>query len=366
MASLANVTNRPDGPVFIGNMVAALQTGAPLNAPNDLVLTTPGWTLFSFDLPADEAIFLDIGADTDVAPAPFSSQCQFETARRLLRMKLADLLELQVAALARRPPAQLFNMGHCGSTLVHHVLNRSGEAWCISEPAFTFDLAMNRAALSPERMTALIRVGMQLLTRFPGVADRPVVVKHFSQSCTIMPEYHSAFPDAPCLFQYREAQAWCNSLYGFHQRLGGKLDLTPKDRLFTWYMMSANTPVERLEGLVDMSHPTVTFDTLAAVAWALHVERHRQALQAGVRMLGFRYEDLMADRLGVLAAIFDHIGVPQDGIAPGLAAFDEDSHKGAATEHSQPVERLDGAAKERIARLFANPMLNLTGTESLG
>jgi hypothetical protein len=366
MASLADVTGRPDGPVFIGNMVAALQAGAPVTAPNDLVLSEPGWTLFSFDLSAGEAIFLDIGAETDVAPAPFSSQRQFETARRLLRMTLADFLDLKVVSVARQPPAHLFNMGHCGSTLVHHVLNRSGEAWCISEPAFTFDLAMNRADLSPERLTALIRVGMQLLTRFPGVADRPVVVKHFSQSCPIMPEYHAAFPDAPCLFQYREGQAWCNSLYGFHQRLGGKLDLTSKDRLFSWYMMSANTPVARLEGLADMGQPSVTFDTLAAVAWALLVERHRQAVQAGVRLHGFRYEDLMADRLGVLATVFDHIGISQDGIAKGLAAFDEDSHRGAATEHSQPVERLDDAARARIARIFANPLLDLTGTERLG
>jgi hypothetical protein len=365
MAVQAEITWRPGGNVFMGNMVAALQTGPFSPCPDDLVLTEPGWTLFSIDVAADEAVFLDIGATSDLAPAPFSYNRQFETARRVLRVTLPRFLDLGQRCTAGEPLVHLFNMGHCGSTLLHHVFNRSGQAWCLSEPLFTFDLAMNRAAISPDRMTALLRAGLRLVRSFPGIGGRRLIVKHFSQIDTIIPQCHQADPDATSLFLYRDGEAWCNSLYGFHQRLGGGLELSPEERFFSWKMMSANTPASWLEGLVDMSAPVVTFDSLAAVAWSLHVQHHAHALAANVPLHSFRYEDLVADRAGTLSQIFRWCGLPPDGIAAGLAAFDDDSHIGAATAHSRAVEKLGEPSMARIRQVFAHPKVKLTGRERL-
>ncbi len=365
MAVIAEVTGRPDGHIFMGNMVASFQTGAFATSPDDLMLTESGWTLFSIDFQADEAVFLDIGAKTDLASAPFSYQRQFDTARRMLRMKLDDFLELGERCPVGEPLVHLFNMGHCGSTLLHHVFNRSGQAWCLSEPLFTFDLAMNRDALSADRLTALMRAGLRMLRRYPGIAGRRLVVKHFSQINTVMPECYWAEPSATCLFLYRGGEAWCNSLYGFHQRLGGGSDLSREERMFSWRMMSADTPLSALEGVVDMAAPVVTFDSLAAVAWSLQLHGHARARAANVPLHSFRYEDLITDRAASLAQIFDWCGLQPDGIEGGLAAFDEDSHKGAATSHARAVQQLDEASRARIRQIFAHPRINVTGQESL-
>lgn len=349
----------------MGNMAAALQIGGFVTSSDDLVLTEPGWTLFSIDFVADEAVFLDIGAKTDLAPAPFSYQRQFDTARRILRMRLSDFLDLGERCPVGEPLVHLFNMGHCGSTLLHHVFNRSGQAWCVSEPLFTFDLAMNRDALSADRLTALMRAGLRMVRQYPGAAGRVLVVKHFSQTTTIIPECHHAEPDATCLFLYRSGEAWCNSLYGFVQRLGGGLTLSPQERTFSWHIISANTPESYLDGVVDMAAPVVTFDSLAAVAWSLQLQDHSRARAANVPLLSFRYEELIADRAASLAQVFNWCGLQPDGIAVGLAAFDEDSHKGAATSHARAVEQLDDVSKSRIRQIFAHPKIKVTGQERL-
>ena len=50
MARLALVTDRKSGPVAMVDMPGALAVGDDVEVPDDLVLTEPGWTLFSFDL----------------------------------------------------------------------------------------------------------------------------------------------------------------------------------------------------------------------------------------------------------------------------------------------------------------------------
>ena len=94
----------------------------------------------------------------------------------------------------RRNPVHLFNIGHRGSTLLHHVLNRSGAATCVSEPLFLFDLAMERVTMAPERLVELIAAGCRLLQH--SVAGRRLVSKHFSQSTTLLPAFAAATPGA--------------------------------------------------------------------------------------------------------------------------------------------------------------------------
>jgi len=54
---------------------------------------------------------------------------------------------------------RLFNIGHCGSTLLHQVINEGGEAWSLSEPKYTVDLAINRHAATEALLVALARAG---------------------------------------------------------------------------------------------------------------------------------------------------------------------------------------------------------------
>lgn len=365
MGRMAEVSARRDGFVPVREMVDSLSVGAYAAVPDDVVLHQAGWTLFTFDFVTSEAVFTDTGG-TDLAAQPFAYQSQYRTARRLLRLPFASLGGLAAQVPKPAPILQVFNMGHCGSTLLHHVFNASGSVWCVSEPLFTFELAVRRDELGPDRLGELMRAGMAFVRLYPGAdAHGQIAVKHFSQATTIIGACHKAEPAPHHLFLYRGGERWCNSLYGFVQRLGGTLELAPERREFMWGMMSGATPRSRLADIVDMTADSVTIDQLAAVAWALHIGACRAAVAEGVPLVPVRYEDLVQDRQGTLTAAFAACGLGTAGVGRALAAFARDSHEGTATAKSVPVEPLPPEAAERIRAVLGHPSLGLTGDEIL-
>ena len=157
MAVMATVLGRPEGPGVIGHMASALLAGAWDVVADDVALQ-PGWVLFSVDLVQNEAVFLSPGPGSDIAAAPFSYQLKFDRARRVIRLPLDHLPGL-AAQEAADPPGHLFNIGPCGSTLLRHVINRSGAAIRGADPLVLFDLAMARAMIAPGRLAVMIAAG---------------------------------------------------------------------------------------------------------------------------------------------------------------------------------------------------------------
>lgn len=352
MAIAFEIIGRTSGPVFMGELAGALKLGQGVGIAESCLLTEAGWTLFSFDMEQSEAVFLDIGPATDLSFVPFSYQLQYDCARRMVRLSFADVILLAKQIPLGKPQVHLFNMGHCGSTLLHSVFNRIGAAWCLSEPMFVFDLAMARSTVDEADRIALLRAGFAFLRLLPGLHPGQVqVIKHFSQAMTICWECHCATPTAQCLYLYREPESWCNSIYGFVQRMGGRPMVVGRaERAFQWWIMSGNTPSDWLDGLIDFASDVVTFDRMAAAAWALHHELFFKALAAGVPMLTTRYDRLVQDRAGAVARIFDHCGLVGEDLQPALSAFDFDSHEGTATAKSVPVKRF---TKTEFARIRA-------------
>ncbi|WP_431297524.1 hypothetical protein [Tabrizicola sp. BL-A-41-H6] len=361
MARAFTVTGRQDGQVFMPDMVGALQLGAAVDVSPEVVLTEPGWTLFSFDLAASEAVFVDVGP-CDLSQAPFSYQRQFEIAQRVLRLPFADVLGM-ADAIPAAPQVHLFNIGHCGSTLLHNVFNQTEVAWCLSEPLFVFDLAMGRDKVVDEVRVALLRAGCAFMRLFPGYAGQVQVLKHFSQALMIAEDCQRATPDARFLFLYRDAESWCNSVYGFVQRMGGQMQVPKDEREFVWWIMSGNMTLGAAAGLVDMTGDVLMFDELSAAVWILQRDRFHQVVAAGVPMRATPYEALVADRERTLAGIFAECGLPDADMEGALTAFDSDSHAGTATARSVPVERLDEAALARVRGMLAGLRPPLTGAE---
>ncbi len=329
--------------------------GPNSTAENEIVVRENGWTLFSFNFKNGTAVFLYIGADQDLSVAPFAYAAQYEKASRVAVMSFQVFLQLAKDINAKPDLVHLFNIGHCGSTLLHHVFNASGEAWCISEPLFTFDLAMNRHDVSPKLLQDLAEAALHFLVLFPGASSsNTIVLKHFSQATTLFDVWHNAAPHAHCLYLYRDALSWCNSLFGFVQRFG---DSVLHDMGFMWYMVSANSPAFQLSGLIDLENPQTTFEDLAAVAWGLFCQDYSTAIGNGVPLVPFRYNELIYDREKTITEIFKQCGLIQAHIAEGLHAFDRDSHEGSVTAHDKPVLKLSASSLERVTRLLSHPRL---------
>jgi hypothetical protein len=74
---MATILGRQDAPRVVEDMIATLDLGPFITAPDELVLTEPGWTLFDINILAREAIFLKSGL-SDLSLAPFGCTAQYQ------------------------------------------------------------------------------------------------------------------------------------------------------------------------------------------------------------------------------------------------------------------------------------------------
>ena len=333
--------------------------GPPTVAADDVVLQ-PGWTLHELDFVNDRAVFLQTGANNQLFTAPFSYQVQVTSARQAAFVNFGAFLELSARLDLPKRLIHLFNIGHCGSTLLHQVFNVSGAAQCISEPKFSFDLPFNRNSVLPQKCAELAAACLRFLTVLPGYdLAMPLVVKHFSQGCRLIETYAEISPSATNLFLYRDTIGYANSRYGFVQRRGLVVDFTPENKHERWQAASIGTPESFLDGLIDINSNTLHFDEFVAVAWALFMQDYARAKANGIALHPFRYNELVTARSEQMAAIFKVCSLPADQLAAALAGFDKPSHEGTSSDRFKPARKLPADAGERITRILANPKLAL-------
>ena len=332
----------------------------PATITADDVVLQQGWTLHELDFANNRAAFLLTGEDKRFFDAPFSYQAQVTSARQATFVDFDAFVKLSARLDLPKRLIHLFNIGHCGSTLLHQVFNASGAAQCISEPKFSFDLPVNRNSVEPDKLEALTQACLRFLTRLPGYnPSLPLVLKHFSQACRTMETWVAASPNATNLFLYRDAISYANSRYGFVQRRGLVVDFTPENKHQRWQAASIGTPESFLDGLIDINSNTLHFDEFVAVAWALFMQDYARVKASGIVLHPFRYNELVVSRSEQMAAIFKVCGLPADQLAAALAGFDKPSHEGTSSDRSKPARKLPADAGERITRILANPKLAL-------
>jgi len=333
---------------------------ATSSAESKIVLSA-GWTLFSFDFEKSLAIFLDVGDACDLAAVPFSYFEQFKMAKRLIALPFAELIDIASQISVQKKWVQVFNMGHCGSTLLHNVFNKVPRVWCISEPEFFFDLAIKRFSIDPELIKNLMAAAFKFLSMFPGAREaETLVVKHFSQTNTQIKLAHDAVASSINIFMYRDGKSWTNSIYGFAQRIAGApMSIPPEIRPFMWWIMSGNKPASERDGILDLNADVVTFDCVSALVWSIHVKDYLRACQDQVPLSSVRYNELTDDRVRIIQCILEYCELDSRFTEDTLVAFDTDSHLGTVTSHDIKVEKFSEENYRRTAEIYANPRVNL-------
>jgi hypothetical protein len=359
--------------IDVHDIVSHVETGLPyfnwreifsLGPPKQMQAETilqKGWTLFGFDIENAVAIFLDVGAECDLSRAPFCYDAQVSQARRITTIGFEQFALLARGIKTEHQLVHVYNMGHCGSTLLHNVFNTVPGVWCLSEPKVFFDLALWRHDIDQALILPLAEAALKFISLFPAASQAQVVVlKHFSQANAFLPMMWDAERRAINLFLYRDGKSWSNSIYGFVQRMAHiKMAIPPERRSLQWRLMSGNALVCELDGLVDMNAETVTFDDLAAVAWALHIRDYMKAHDAGMPFFAVRYNELSQHRVPVIGQILKWCGLDPGLAEATLSAFDTDSHQGTKTARDIPVEKFGEKHYRQVAEILANPRINL-------
>lgn len=337
------------------------ELGPSISADESILLDEKGWTLFEYDFPANRAIFIDVDPDGDVINVPFAYSTQMRIAKRWASIDLDAFLTLSGKIGTHHRFLHLQNIGHCGSTLLHHVLNASGSMWDISEPKFTRDISMNRKSLLREKQVELAKAGLKFLSLYPRARERDViVVKHFSQGTKIFDIWQNASSGSKTIFMYRDALSWCNSDFGFWQRWGLPTPMPFEERHFVWDTKSGVEGEDYLKGLVDFNREGLTFAELSACSWALHVEEFLKARESGLNAMALRYNELLTDRASILDTVFDFCGVVPQDLIQAMNAFKTDAHEGELTAHSKAVQKLNPADNSNILRILESPHFALS------
>ena len=336
------------------------------------VVTEATWSLYGLDRARDLAVFVDLPEGTDLARSPFVYATQHALAQRVLTLSLTEMEEVADLMPPLGPVIFVFSIGRCGSTLLSHALNAVPGVWGLSEPDAYSTLILQhvdsptRQTFARDQVVKLIRACTRLQYRPPADREGAVfAVKFRSQTLFQADLYHAAFPDAACVFLYRDALAWANSVYGMLRQYGIADILTGEDRLLLWTIFTAAEDRARLDSMVDIGAAEVPAEVPLAPAWAQNMAEYTRQLKGGVPFLALRYNEFNRDREASLARLMAHCHLPIGAAATALATFETDSQAGTKLARDVNIHRLSQTRLDRLRallareRVYGNPDLRL-------
>jgi hypothetical protein len=334
--------------------------GAPEQVPARRVLDEPGWAPYCLDDERREIVFVRIAPEIDLSAVPFFLVTQYEQADQIITVPFEEAHAL-AEALPDPNLVFIFNIGRCGTTLVSHALNGPANVVSVSEPG-AFEHRQLRTLAAREDVSPIMRdlTRLTFAARSRRNADT-LVVKLRSQVLFVAEPFWNTFPDAKYVFMYRDAVGWGNSFLQFLSSMGIPMPFDTQNRDFHWMMVSADTPLSELARFIPIDQPPENMGAILAPGWTIQLEQYERLLAAGLRFYPLRYNELMRDREGELQRLFDHCGLPHDGIAAALLAFDRDSQEGTQIARRDNPRRMDAAElatyRATLARVprFADP-----------
>jgi hypothetical protein len=251
----------------------------------------------------------------------------------------------------------IFSIGRCGSTLLSHALNTVPGVWCLSEPdAFSTLILQHyhsrqRTGFPDVQIIRLIRACTRLQFRPPPGRKATVFAMKFRSQALFQADlYHQALPEAACLFLYRDALGWANSIYSMMRQYDVPDSLTGPDRTLAWSIFTAAADSAPLAQVIDLSAPEVPMELALGPAWSCNMAEYTRHLAAGVPFLALRYNEFNRDREASIARMLRHCHLPEGQAATALQAFEKDSQSGTHLSREVTTERLSA---ERIVRLAA-------------
>lgn len=295
------------------------------------LLINPRISLCTLDDTKRVAVFAELPEHTDPALQPFFHHAQYEHAVRLFMLDYESLHAL-AAEVTSRPSKLVFihNIGRCGSTLIHNLLNRVDGARSLSEPdaiSMVQSVRAGRATRDAE-LTDLLRSSVGVLFKpHSGPAPDVGVVKLRSQCLDILELIYQAFPQATHLFFYRSAHGWITSLQSRRVRFGPTEDFSLSSAT-NWFERHYNHAIDFTDfGLTALPDPITSVQQLT-ISWLIMMDQYLRCEQPNGKIPAVRYEELNASRQTVVSALLSYVGLPLDGIREALAAFNQDSQIG--------------------------------------
>lgn len=288
----------------------------------DVVLRNPNLSLYCVDLDRHTGLFVETPPDIDLDAAPFLYMAQREHALRVVSLPLDAL-----ASLAEQMPFKdsdlilVYSVGRCGSTLVSHAFGAADGVASLSEPDALTQLLGLWGYDTPEGegRDALLRACLRIQCA-PSLAKgaNRCALKFRSSVTRLAGMVHRRIPNAKIVFVYRCFIPWAKSF----------LRMTGASDLFEAWDLSKMAELfgkgfPRFDGRNEVSALEIF-----TAQWASHLQEAQQLASTGVPMFMVRYEEIQADPVAVLNAMFEFCGLPAVSPETLREVLSKDSQEG--------------------------------------
>ena len=292
------------------------------------LVADPRFSLYCLDHDSQRAIFTSTPADIDPLDAPFMYQAQFDHAEYLVALPYPEFLRLAEQMPAPRNLLCQHNIGRCGSTVLCRALNEIDGVLSFSEPDALTNF-IGRVALPDAEPGRLLRACVAWLCR-PAIAgaNQHSVIKFRNQAAGTMKRYVDALPQARHLFMYRNAIDWLASFHRLRVNRGDKPRRYSRQQVIEQQAAYYQCDEEVFEALAPPKIASYLSLEGRALGWLYMLGRYLELREGGADIAAMRYEDLQANRDGVLLEALRLMGLPESALSQALRAFETDAQAG--------------------------------------
>jgi hypothetical protein len=334
----------------------------------DYIRNSPNISLYAFDLPAREAVFVEVPDQAGLLDdsLPFLYQRQRALARRVHVVSFDELRRMAADLPARKDGMLLvYSTGRCGSTLLGGILRRASKTAVLSEPDMFTQLRSHD--LPEHERQALARQAMSLLLeRFGGNGVR-VVIKLRSQACRLWSSFDAALSNPPSLFMYRNAIDVVHSFDRLNDSMNGLSAWLRKVPVLS--TLAEALRQRRLLGTVQVMRedfgstligcsPTDVVSMCGwrgflLLRWLRYVEEYSRARgRSPESVAALRYEDLIRDTRGTVGALFGRFGWSPDEVEHCCGATQRHSQENTRLAASRTSGRLDRQSSDLMREIM--------------
>jgi hypothetical protein len=172
------------------------------------------------------------------------------------------------------------------------------------------------------------------------------------------------FPDAKCLFLYRNLEDWTDSMV---RAFGGDEKITPEVLDRFWEFMK---PLVRMATPYCEGDEKPSFVQVFGLHWLSPMERYLDLAEKGIPMLPVRYEDMKRNTLPVMEKIFSYCGIEPKEQGELKKVLEKDSQAGSLLgrdfTQDQPFSRKREVMKALRELLATRPVINRSDFELPG
>jgi len=330
----------------------------------DVVCADPALSLYCLDQATQQAIFVELPPEVDLARAPLFYLTQYQLARRLLAMPFNTFRQLARELPAVEHLILIYMTGRSGSTLLSHLLNTVDSVRSFSEPdVATHFVHLRRAGgLSETELRELLDSTVRfLLKSTPFKAPSILALKLRSEGTQLMELFQASFPQARNLFSYRGAFGFVRSFYRILTRDRPPAP-APVDRFVARFRQFSTYDATPLLACLDPGTTALSTLQFLTVWWMASMEWYMAQQARGIPSLAIRYDDLNGRREQVVSAVFQYCGLPTAAVSQALRAFAQDAHSGTPLARDIPDQgnqlHLSEEQRQEILRILKrHPMI---------